>query len=159
MSNQQTDAPGRRLLPEWLRHPWGCWVLLILYVVGTIAWMIPGALKARDTPARYSCQDVMTRIDSAVQQYIEEFELEGRAQFVAMFGTEQKDWSPVLVGPDYGLRQPPRCTSHAAPPFWEFWQSREVLNDYSIADKADAEFPVMCNIYPEDHLYPVPRDP
>ncbi|MCB2155815.1 hypothetical protein KQI84_13105 [bacterium] len=97
------------------------------------------------------------RIASAVQQYIADYKLTGQAQFVALFGTEQKDWSPVLVGPDKYIRYPVKCPSHKDPPSWQFWRSGEVLNDYSISP-TDAGFKggalVRCSVEPERHLDP-----
>ncbi|MCB2155816.1 hypothetical protein KQI84_13110 [bacterium] len=108
--------------------------------------------KAPETSARNSCPEKQMRIASAVQQYIADYKLTGQAQFVALFGTEQKDWSPVLVGPTKLLRYPPKCPAHKSSLM--FWRP---LNDYSIAP-TDAGFkggvPVRCNVGKDRHPYP-----
>lgn len=123
----------------------GVWIACAVLVLALgIALILRELLPARETPHRSSCQYNQAVVDSAVQQYILEFGLKDQAEFVALFGTEQKDWSHVLVGPDKYIRYPPKCPTHKSS--WMFWKP---LNDYSIAP-TNAGFegggPAKCNV-------------
>ncbi|MCB2155194.1 hypothetical protein KQI84_09925 [bacterium] len=141
--------------PVWAWLVKGLVILGGLFLIGFLAYGLGSYLfRPRETSARNSCQETMTKIDSAVQQYLLEYNLEDQAEFVALFGTEQPDWSPVLVGKDLYIRYPPRCPLHKSPPFWKFWRWWEPSNDYSIATSADVASPVVCNASGGRHYYP-----
>lgn len=113
-------------------------IMIVVAIIGIlIAIAVPGFLKARETSRANSCQENMTKIDAAVQQYILEYNLADQATFVTEFGTDHDDWEAVLVGPKLYVRYDPKCPSSGT---------------YSIGEDDDA-VPVECTIG-DPHLYP-----
>ncbi|MCB2154748.1 prepilin-type N-terminal cleavage/methylation domain-containing protein [bacterium] len=121
-------------------------IMIVVAIIGIlIAIAVPGFLKARETSRRNSCQENQTKIDSAVQQYILEYNVADQAAFVTEYGTLIADWGAVLVGPDLYIRYTPKCPSSGV---------------YSIADTSDAASPVECDYVKEgtsDIAHPYPQ--
>ena len=90
-------------------------IMIVVAIIGIlIAIAVPGFLKARETSRTKSGQENMTKIDSAVQQYI----LENNApNFTAVVGTRYlgstaiASWGPLLVGNSSYIRYTPICPS------------------------------------------------
>ncbi|MCB2155818.1 hypothetical protein KQI84_13120 [bacterium] len=159
MKHDEKPEKPEAVSEEWKRKLKRAWILcgllvLVLAVGLGIYFGWPLLFKARETSARNPCQENQMKIDSAVQQYILEYGLNDQAEFVALFGTEQKDWSPVLIGENRFIRYEPKCPAHESPAFWKFWRWGEPINDYSIANNSMAAWPVRCNVGMERHPYP-----
>ncbi|MCB2155195.1 hypothetical protein KQI84_09930 [bacterium] len=143
----------------WKRKLKRGWILggVMAIVVGAIlGWQF--LLKPHLAYPWKPCQENLSKIDSAVQQYILEYGLKDQEEFVALFGTEQPDWSPVLVGKDLYLRYPPKCSAQPHPRWWQFWHWGEKLNDYFIAPNYDWPAPVYCNSGQPGHTFPMLSD-
>ncbi len=89
-------------------------IMIVVAIIGIlIAIAVPGFLKARETSRANSCAENMTKIDSAVQQYIIDTKCPDWAAAVGadyLGGTLPTDWAE-LVGADSYLRYDPKCPS------------------------------------------------
>ncbi|MCB2155196.1 hypothetical protein KQI84_09935 [bacterium] len=151
MDVSQDEQPEVQEAQGWFRRNRRGFLVCLFIVLIIVALALPAFLEAPYYPHVNRCPQNQMMINSAVQQYILEYGLKGQEEFVALFGTEQPDWSPVIVGKGLYLRHPPHCPAHPRSPWWKF----KKLNDYSIADSDDADSPVYCNTCPDKHPYPM----
>ncbi|MCB2155820.1 hypothetical protein KQI84_13130 [bacterium] len=162
MKHDEKPEKPEAVSEEWkrkLRRSWtlSSWLALVLAVGLGVYFGLPHFFRARETSAKNWCQENQTKIDSAVQQYILEYNLADQEEFVELFGTELEDWAPVLVGPDLYIRFTPRCPNWKPDPWWKlWWKKKRPPNDYSIAPTNEGFVengaPVRCNLC--DHPYP-----
>jgi prepilin-type N-terminal cleavage/methylation domain-containing protein len=115
-------------------------IMIVVAIIGIlIAIAVPGFLKARETSRRNSCQENLTKIDAAVQQYILEENLADWADaLTALGGDTFAEWGAELVGPNSYIRYEPICPSGGT---------------YTLSATEDvAAGPVVCSV--DGHIFP-----
>jgi len=107
-------------------------IMIVVAIIGIlIAIAVPGFIKARNTSRTNACQENMTKVDGAVQQYV----LDENFPDVETAGCDGTGWQGLVVGPDTYLRSTPECP--AGP----------VGVDYVVATSAEVtagDEPVQC---------------
>lgn len=88
-------------------------IMIVVAIIGIlIAIAVPGFIKARETSRRRACQENLTKIDGAVQQYILENNLQNLAAATAIANTPLEAVADgILIGTDSYLKADPKCPS------------------------------------------------
>ncbi|MGF1572694.1 MAG: prepilin-type N-terminal cleavage/methylation domain-containing protein [Sumerlaeia bacterium] len=89
-------------------------IMIVVAIIGIlIAIAVPGFIKARETSRRRACQENLTKIDGAIQQYILENNLQDLATTITDGELEDADLTGAgeLIGPNSYLKATPQCPS------------------------------------------------
>lgn len=90
-------------------------IMIVVAIIGIlIAIAVPGFIKARNSSRLKACQENLTKIDGAIQQYILEYEFADLNDAANAGGLYTYGWETIICGPDNYLRAVPTCPSGGA---------------------------------------------
>jgi len=123
-------------------------IMIVVAIIGIlIAIAVPGFIKARNTSRTNACQENMTKVDGAVQQYV----LDENFPTVEDAGCDDTGWQTLVVGPDNYLRSTPECPAGPVGVDYLVAESAEVTGGLDPVGCPNG--PLIGNTLP-DHLFP-----
>lgn len=84
-------------------------IMIVVAIIGILlAVALPGFIKARERTRQSACQENLSKLDQAIQQYVLEERVLGEDDLNAAWGG---DWAAYLCGEKSYIRFVPECPS------------------------------------------------
>lgn len=84
-------------------------IMIVVAIIGILlAVALPGFIKARERARQSACQENLSKLDQAIQQYILEKAMLGEDDLDAAWSG---DWAAYLCGEESYVRSTPECPS------------------------------------------------